>query len=100
MIRNNTLLILGAGASYDYGFPTGDQLTETIHNRLTLEYRDIGPILEELGGYTQGQLYEFQDKIRELDLPTLDRWIQNHDKDTQMAKVFCPERIERKRGRI
>lgn len=34
MINNRTLLILGAGASCDYGFPTGQQLLEDIINFL------------------------------------------------------------------
>jgi hypothetical protein len=34
MIDDNTVLILGAGASMDYGFPSGKQLIENIINHL------------------------------------------------------------------
>ena len=30
MINNDTVLVLGAGASMDYGFPSGEQLIEDI----------------------------------------------------------------------
>ena len=34
MINNDTVLVLGAGASMDYGFPSGEQLIENIINYL------------------------------------------------------------------
>src|SRR3990172_6276266 len=34
MINNDTVLVLGAGASMDYGFPSGEQLIEDIINYL------------------------------------------------------------------
>ena len=34
MINNDTVLVLGAGASIDYGFPSGEQLIENIINYL------------------------------------------------------------------
>lgn len=34
MIDNDTVLVLGAGASMDYGFPSGEQLIEDIINYL------------------------------------------------------------------
>ena len=34
MINNDTVLVLGAGASIDYGFPSGEQLIEDIINYL------------------------------------------------------------------
>lgn len=48
MLTNPIVLILGAGASADYGFPTGDQLTQRIHELLT---RDDGymAVLESAG---------------------------------------------------
>lgn len=85
MLSDGTVLILGAGASYDYGFPTGDQLTQTIHELLTDNYHAAGRLLERFG-YTQTRLYEFQDKVKELELPTLDIWIQEHPDCTPLAK--------------
>ena len=33
MITKNTVFILGAGASADFGYPAGDQLRTFVHNR-------------------------------------------------------------------
>jgi hypothetical protein len=46
MIANRTTLILGAGASKPFGYPTGVELREQIIGRLGMRVQD--PIYEEL----------------------------------------------------
>lgn len=50
MIRGRTVVVLGAGASYSYGFPLGSELYDKIHNgeyqRLYKEFLDNTPLDE------------------------------------------------------
>lgn len=43
MIRSATVVVLGAGASFEVGFPIGSTLLESIQQGLDFKYRDGGP---------------------------------------------------------
>ncbi len=93
MLRNKILLVLGAGASYDYSFPTGYELTKIIHHQLEvgLEQRLTGivgiiDILNEMG-FEYPMIAEFRERIQELDLPTFDLWIQENKEFKDLAKA-------------
>lgn len=47
MINNDTVLVLGAGASMDYGFPSGEQLIEDIINYLEGKIQ-VAPVIKRI----------------------------------------------------
>ena len=51
----NTVIILGAGASVDYGYPTGLELTESIsdHGTIQAAKRDLDKHRQQLQNYSQ-----------------------------------------------
>jgi hypothetical protein len=73
MISKNTVLVLGAGASYPYGFPLGKQLKQKI---LSLQERpDDYSAVHELG-YLERDISEFQRRFRGSQLDSIDLFLE------------------------
>jgi len=53
MINKKTVFVLGAGASFPYGYPTGAELRDTICNKLTGGYHNY-LLRQNEKGHTQG----------------------------------------------
>lgn len=74
MITKSTVLILGAGASMPYGFPSGRQLVENIRDTEIAE-GNLAP-----SGFTSVELKGFRDELREADPSSVDGFLE-HRKD-------------------
>lgn len=72
-----TTLILGAGASEPYGFPTGRQLIDRIEQGLTAEPKALYTQLHE-GGYDHTLLAKFGERLRNLGAYSIDSFLQAH----------------------
>lgn len=77
MIEQNTLLILGAGASCDFGFPTGEELLRQIRDMLrdtqSYHYR----VLCELTKYVD-TVDRFYNGLERADQPSVDAWLEHN----------------------
>lgn len=74
MIEHGTILVLGAGTSAEYGFPTGRGLIREIHDRLTYESKDWFPLLEECG-FEAPLIIKFRDSLWNADPPSVDDFL-------------------------
>ncbi|MQW73465.1 hypothetical protein GHK50_21080 [Sinorhizobium medicae] len=44
MFEGNVVFVVGAGGSFDFGFPMGEQLKDQIANKLSIRFRDSGEL--------------------------------------------------------
>lgn len=79
-IQTPTVLILGAGASVDYDYPTGPGLRDLIINGLRDEsydvYRRISPPGENI--YSSGLVDDFRTRFRRSPFPTIDQFLEEN----------------------
>lgn len=66
MITEPTVLVLGAGASKPYGFPSGKELKDLVCKRLyydlATEFKQPGKTLMEIG-FTKEEIQTFRDAL-------------------------------------
>lgn len=76
MIQTPSTLVLGAGSSYAYGFPTGNQLRSLICSELR---RDSGKIYEaiRLMGNSQMAVEEFRSAFEGSEIYSIDKFLAN-----------------------
>ena len=94
MIKKETVLVLGAGASVDYGFPTGAKL----RSRIVAELRAEGPLfqlLSKMGDRPDeaARLSRFAEELNGSGVPSVDRYLAQRRQDD-------PEGVERGRRAI
>ena len=84
MIRKKTLLILGAGASYPYGFPLGAGL---ITRLLSYQARDI---FVNDGNYDHRstQLHQFQNRLKLSRASSIDYFLNQHPDLAEFGKFL------------
>lgn len=77
MINSRTVLILGAGASADYEFPTGRKLLINICEQISGKIS--GPLRDQLSAYgiSQPDLKEFSNALHRSGLPSVDAFLEN-----------------------
>ncbi len=86
MIKKRTVLILGAGASVDYGFPTGRKLLLEICNgavkggRLYAFLLDTMPIKEQV-------IQDFRDALWKSQAPSVDLFLENRQEFLELGKM-------------
>jgi hypothetical protein len=80
MALHDAVFILGAGASYPFGFPTGSDL------RRDLCHKSMPLVSNE---FSRGLLENFQLRFRLSTLPSIDRFLQNcqEAKETKLVEV-------------
>ncbi len=76
MIKANTVLILGAGASAPYGFPLGNGLTWKIVDDIIARRGSIAPALEALG-FTWNKQLKFAQELHHANPPSIDAFLQD-----------------------
>ena len=87
MITTPTVLVLGAGANYTYGFPLGAQLTQNIY--ITLK-GSRGPgsdfvLLKDIG-FSQSDIKDFADDLEKSNLPSIDTFVMRKPQFMDLAK--------------
>jgi hypothetical protein len=100
MLTKKTVLILGAGASQPYKFPTGwglledlrrytvDQIAEFISPRPRHEARPLFDALRSTGETSLDAVLEGQDDIREAGKTIMARWLLNHKHATRRSRGY------------
>jgi len=88
MIKTETLLVLGAGASKPYGFPTGIQLREEIINKL-LEYFENKEELKTLSRYElmKRKAEEFIHIFKESSIESIDLFLSRNREYEDIGKI-------------
>jgi hypothetical protein len=87
LIANQTTLILGAGASYEYGFPLGKGLVDQIIEKLEHpEPYGIYKILADLGHTDTKELGDFTTNLRGSRLDSIDEFLSKQPQFSQVAK--------------
>jgi hypothetical protein len=87
MITRQTLLVLGAGASAPYGFPTGRQLlVEICDNLLVARQSELRTGLLNCG-FSTGELDEFRKRLRRSQQPSVDAFLEVAPKFERLGKA-------------
>ena len=85
MIREPTVLVLGAGASMDYGFPSGWQLACNVVHGCLQNAQLTQLILQK--SYTQDQIREFGIALRDSGSRSVDMFLANRDDLVPLGKL-------------
>ncbi len=80
MIEKQTVLILGAGASMLYGFPSGRELLYEIRGGLMGEDHDFFRGIKELGIKTD-HIKDFYRELTYADPPSVDSFLEHRIQD-------------------
>lgn len=75
MIKIPTVLVLGAGASTDYGYPTGPELRDTILDGLASSGTPMHERLKSQG-YDDSRIKVFRKEFADSQLPTIDQFLE------------------------
>lgn len=83
MINVETVLILGAGASAPFGFPTGRELVQNIGKAYEDEKSPEFQFLAELGlkGCTKDDIMDFRDALLFGDPSSVDAWLEHKENE-------------------
>lgn len=93
LLEQPTLLILGAGASVPYGFPSGNQLKNEIFSSLQGK---LSPILYQDFGYDNQFIEDFKDALRFTSHPTIDIFLEHKNKYRDIGSYAIAYTILRK----
>ncbi len=86
MIRKPTVIIFGAGASSDFGFPFGDRLLRNIHQRLNPKLEDWIPKLIDCGVSSE-EAEEFREALRLSQPASVDSFIEHRPEFKKVGKL-------------
>jgi hypothetical protein len=90
MIRRKTTLILGAGASYPYGFPLGETLKNNIVGQILYpksnERIDLRKNLIDQG-YKKEQIEDFALKLKKSNYMSVDAFLEEWLEFVQIGKI-------------
>ena len=79
MLRQNTLFVLGAGASHPYDFPVGSTLSDNICSSETLKL--------ECGRFSKADIEAFTRAFANSGLPSIDAYLERHGKFDEIGKL-------------
>jgi len=86
MITEPTALILGAGASVDYGFPLGRGLITAICNTLAKSTSSLYRLLLDCGCAPE-EIGQFRSQLNDSNLPSIDAFLENRKEFEQIGKL-------------
>jgi hypothetical protein len=88
MITLPTVLVLGAGASADYGFPLGRGLLLQVCRSLGVRHKDVGlkKTLLDLG-FARGEIGAFAAELRFSMQPSVDAFLENRPEYMDVGKA-------------
>jgi len=85
MIKEQTVLILGAGASEPYGLPLGSKLLNEILNGLSSSGHGFFRRLEELGNHPK-DINSFHENLLHSDQPSVDAFLEHWPSFLKLGK--------------
>lgn len=86
MIEIETVLVLGAGASKDFGFPTGQELVKQICERFSKDVaKDFLHICS--GQVNLNMDYKFPDALKEADPISVDVWLERNPEVLEVGRA-------------
>ena len=87
MITTPTVLVLGAGASYPYGFPTAKELEELICDAFSSPTEKANQLLgSDESKYTPNQFFEFREAFLRSPL-SIDAFLQRRQEFLEVGKL-------------
>jgi hypothetical protein len=90
MIREPTVLILGAGVSHDYGLPLGRELllniAKNLHDSAPNARSPLARLLKECG-FTYSEIYAFRDELMESMQPSVDAFLEQRTEYSKIGKA-------------
>src|SRR4051812_27414002 len=87
MINQPTVLVLGAGASIPYGFPSGAKLVEMICGEAGQRYLNkIAPLGQKLRIISQSRIEGFQDALRRSGELSIDAFLEDRPEFIELGK--------------
>lgn len=92
MIEKPTVLILGAGASADYGFPSGRNLLLQICHHLHTKDADLPKTLLDLG-FAHHKIHSFAKDLRLSMQPSVDAFLENRPEYMEIGKAALAIRL-------
>ena len=89
MITNDTVLVLGAGASMPYGFPSGHDLFFKIKKDLINQSQDKRYLWGRLRtlGIKEEVISDFQDALNYADSPSVDAFLEHRPEFLRVGKL-------------
>jgi len=86
MITKPTVIITGAGASTDFGFPTGSRLVELMIQELTHVVNAITNLNSHKFKWDRIEVIQFIQKVPKSNTPSIDDWIKFNPEFRELAR--------------
>lgn len=86
MLEKKTVLILGAGASQPYGYPTGIELSHTLSREL-IPGGNGHSRLKALGGYSREHIVEFREAFKFSGKNSVDAFLEHRTEYMEIGKA-------------
>lgn len=87
MIYRNTVLIVGAGGSAPYGFPTDSRLRNEILAAVRDEHSDIYQTLITGDHFSPYDLLPFHNRLQRADTETIDKFLKDLSHESHLGKA-------------
>jgi hypothetical protein len=89
MIMDNTVLVLGAGASMPYGFPSGRELFFIIKKGLNIFTQGKRIVWEKLRtlGIKDKEIIDFRSALNYADSPSVDAFLEHRSEFSEVGKL-------------
>src|SRR6266536_2084560 len=87
MITIPTVLILGAGASCPYGFPTAKKLKRLICDAFSSPETRASVVLSGLCGYRPHKFFEFREAFRKSGVSSVDAFLEHRTDFLEVGKL-------------
>jgi hypothetical protein len=92
MLTQQICLVLGAGASQPYGFPTGGELMQYIQDTQPDEW---WPLAKEVTGFNKDDHSRFVSRLRISDVPSIDQFAGGNPASEKYAKALIAQFVGR-----
>jgi hypothetical protein len=86
MIENPTVLILGAGASMDFGYPSGRDLKDKVVKMIAILNNDAYRSLQKLG-FDEYLIKGFQEGLQRSGRPSVDAFLEHRPEFIEVGKA-------------
>ena len=87
MIREPTVIVFGAGASRDYGYPLGDSLLRTIHQKLNPRQSDTWIPQLEAYDIDAAEVGRFRNSLLRSQPSSIDSFLERRPEFMKVGKL-------------